>query len=67
MKTIQAHIPEQLAQQAQALVKRGWIGNFDELVAESLRRYLESHQESLTEGFIREDVAWGLRGADVSS
>ncbi len=64
MTTIQALIPDQLAQQARALVTRGWIGNFDELVAESLRRYLESHQEVLTEGFIREDVAWGLKGAD---
>lgn len=64
MTTIQALIPDQLAQQAHALVTRGWIGNFDELVAESLRRYLESHQEVLTEGFIREDVAWGLQGAD---
>lgn len=64
MTTVQARIPDQLAKQAQDLVKRGWVGNFDELVAESLRRYIESHQEALTEGFIREDVAWGLRGAE---
>ena len=64
MITIQAHIPDELARQAKALVNRGWIGNFDELIAESLRRYLESHQEALTEGFIREDVAWGLKGGD---
>jgi Arc/MetJ-type ribon-helix-helix transcriptional regulator len=64
MTTIQAHIPDQLAQQAQALIKRGWVGNLDELVAESLRRYLESHQEALTEGFVRDDVAWGLKGGD---
>ena len=64
MTTIQAHIPDLLAQQAQALVKRGWVGNIDELIAESLRRYLESHQEALTEGFIREDVEWGLKDGD---
>lgn len=64
MTSIQAHIPDELARQAQALVKRGWMGNLDELIAESLRRYLESHQEALTEGFIREDVAWGLKGGD---
>jgi Arc/MetJ-type ribon-helix-helix transcriptional regulator len=64
MTTIQAYIPDQLVQQARALVTRGWVGNFDELVAESLRRYIESHQEALTEGFIREDVAWGVQGAD---
>jgi Arc/MetJ-type ribon-helix-helix transcriptional regulator len=64
MTTIHAHIPDLLAQQAQALVKRGWVGNLDELIAESLRRYLESHQEALTEGFIREDVEWGLKDGD---
>lgn len=62
MTTIETRIPDQLAQQAQALVNRGWIGNMDELIAESLRRYLESHQEALAEGFIREDVEWGLKG-----
>jgi Arc/MetJ-type ribon-helix-helix transcriptional regulator len=61
MTTIEAHIPDQLAQQARALVARGWAGNLDDLIAESLRRYLESHQEALTEGFIREDVEWGLK------
>lgn len=61
MTTVQAHIPDLLAKQAQALVARGWVGNLDQLIAESLRRYLESHQEALTEGFIREDVEWGLK------
>jgi hypothetical protein len=42
-----------LAQQAQALVKSGWIRNLDEIVAESLRRYVESHQETLTEAMLR--------------
>jgi hypothetical protein len=36
----------------------------DELIAESMRRYLEAHQESMSERFIREDVAWGLHGRD---
>jgi hypothetical protein len=31
-------------------------------LAEALRRYLESHSTRLAESFIREDVAWGLRG-----
>lgn len=61
MTTIETRIPDQLVQQAQALVKRGWIGNMDELIAESLRRYLESHQETLAEGFIRDDIEWGLK------
>jgi Arc/MetJ-type ribon-helix-helix transcriptional regulator len=61
---IHAEIPDQLAQQAQRMVDRGWAANVDSIVAESLRRYLESHQESLTEQFLREDVEWGLRGDD---
>lgn len=61
---IHAEIPDQLAQQAQRMVERGWAANVEAIVAESLRRYLESHQESLTEQFIREDVDWGLNGND---
>jgi Arc/MetJ-type ribon-helix-helix transcriptional regulator len=59
---IQAEVPDQLAQQAQRMVERGWAANVDSIVAESLRRYLESHQEALTEQFLHEDVEWGLKG-----
>ncbi|MFT4256554.1 MAG: hypothetical protein QM599_06325 [Pseudoxanthomonas sp.] len=62
MSTVQARIPEPLVNQAQALIDRGWASNLEELVAESLRRYLESHQDKLAEQFIREDVEWGLHG-----
>ena len=61
---IHARIPDQLAQQAQWMVERGWAANVESIVAESLRRYLESHQEILTEQFLREDVEWGLKGND---
>jgi hypothetical protein len=65
MKTpIQAELPEQLVADARAFVEEGWVGDFDELLAEALRRYLESHSSRLAETFIREDVAWGLRGRD---
>jgi len=36
----------------------------DDLIAESMRRYLESHRESKTEYFVREDVEWGLHRQD---
>lgn len=62
--TIHAEIPAQLAKQAQQMVDRGWAANIESIVAESLRRYLESHQDVLTEQFIRDDVAWGLKGND---
>jgi hypothetical protein len=63
MKTaIQAELPEELVKEARAFVEQGSVSDFNELLAEALRRYLESHSTRLAESFIREDVAWGLRG-----
>jgi hypothetical protein len=61
---IQTEVPERLLQQAQALVAQGWASNLQALVNESLRRYLESHQDVLAEQFILDDVQWGLHGND---
>jgi len=63
MKTaIQAELPQELVRQARAFVEQGWVGDFNELLAEALRRYLESHSARLVESFIREDVALRLHG-----
>jgi Arc/MetJ-type ribon-helix-helix transcriptional regulator len=62
--SIHAEIPDQLRRQAQTLVQQGWASNFEEVVNEALRRYLESHQGVLTESFIQDDVEWGLHGED---
>jgi len=62
MTTLQTQIPDQILQQAQYLVQQGWIANIDELIAEAMRRYLESHCEAITEQFIKDDVDWGLHG-----
>ncbi len=65
MKTaIQAELPEELVKEARAFVEQGSVSDFNELLAEALRRYLESHSRRLAESFIREDVAWGLRGRE---
>jgi hypothetical protein len=61
---IQAELPEELFLQAQAYVQEGWVADFNELLTDALRRYLESHPAPLTETFIREDLEWGLRGRD---
>ncbi len=61
---IMTEIPDQLLQQAQNLVAHGWAGSLDTIVAESIRRYLESHQETMTTQFIREDLEWGLHGTE---
>lgn len=62
--TIKTEVPAALLQQAQLFVERGWAGNVQELLAESLRRYLESHQEALIEQYVQADVEWGLHGDD---
>ncbi|MEI6146480.1 MAG: CopG family transcriptional regulator [Methylococcales bacterium] len=62
--TLNTEIPNQLWQQAQALVQQGWASNLQEVVNEALRRYLESHQDVLTESYIQDDVKWGLHGED---
>jgi metal-responsive CopG/Arc/MetJ family transcriptional regulator len=65
MKTaFKAELPEQLLSEAQKFVAEGGAADLDELLAEALRRYIESHSTCLTESFVREDVSWGLRGRD---
>ena len=61
---IEAQIPERLAQQAQELVRDGWAADFNAVLVEALRRFLESHRPTLTETFLREDVEWGLHGRE---
>ncbi|WKJ90212.1 hypothetical protein QZJ86_19705 [Methylomonas montana] len=58
MTTVKNEIPDQLWQQAQYMIQQGWVANMDELIAESMRRYLESHLETMNERFIRVGPAW---------
>ncbi len=64
LTAIETKIPDQLLQQAQDMVNEGWMINIDTLIIEAVRRYVESHQQILTERFIREDIEWGLHGKD---
>ena len=61
---IEAELPAVLAEQARAFVAEGRATDLDDLVAEALRRFLESHASDLTQAFVKEDVQWGLRGHD---
>jgi Arc/MetJ-type ribon-helix-helix transcriptional regulator len=61
---VQAHFPERLLHEANALVKQGWFENLDSVLQEALRRYLDAHRADLLDRFVREDVAWGLGGKD---
>ena len=60
--TIQIDVPVRLLTEMQTLVEAGWFRDMDELMLNALRRFVESHRTELMEGFIREDVEWGLRG-----
>ena len=61
---IQAELPPELTARAQTYVQEGWAADFNELLAEALRRFLESHSARVTEAFVMEDVQWGLHGND---
>ena len=61
---VETKIPDQLWRQAQNMVEQGWINNMDALVAEAIRRYVESNQQILSKRFIQEDIEWGLHGED---
>ena len=61
---VKTQIPDQLWQQAQSMIEQGWMSNMDVLVAEAMRRYIESHQQQTSEQLIKEDIDWGLHGID---
>lgn len=64
MTTIHATLPDELVRDARALVDEGWAGDLDSVLAEALRRYLDSHGAKIAEEQIRDDIDWGLRGGD---
>lgn len=62
MKTLSIDLPEALAAALEkAVVDNGFIDS-QELAREAIRRYIDSHSAELHERFIREDIAWGLKG-----
>lgn len=61
---IQAELPPELTARARSYVEEGWASDFNELLADALRRFLESHSARVTESFVRQDVQWGLHGND---
>lgn len=61
---IQAELPRELTARARSYVEEGWAADFNELLADALRRFLESHTARVTESFVMSDVQWGLHGQD---
>ena len=62
--TLQTEVPVRLLTEMQSLVDAGWFRSVDEVIHDALRRFLDSHREDLMQGFLREDVEWGLHGKD---
>lgn len=62
--SIQAKLPDELTARALSFVEEGWASDFDDLLAEALGRFLESHTALLTESMVMADVQWGLHGHD---
>ncbi len=59
---VQANLPPELTARARSFVDEGWASGFDELLADALRRFLESHASQVTENLVMDDVKWGLHG-----
>ena len=57
---IEAELPAALAEQARAFVAEGCASDLDELLAEALRRFLESRTSEFTETFMKEDIPWAF-------
>ena len=64
MTVIQAKLPDELTARALSFVEEGWATDFNGLLAEALRRFLESHSALLSESMVKADVQWGLHGTD---
>ncbi len=54
---IQTELPLKLTARAQTYVKEVWATDFNELLADALRRFLESHSSRVTENFLTAENA----------
>jgi hypothetical protein len=48
--------------QPQHFIQEGWATNFNDLITDALRRYLDIYNSELMEHFNREVISWGLNG-----
>ena len=62
--TVEAVLPTRLVAQMESLVAQGWFPDIDDLIADAVRRFLETHSPELIENYVWQDVEWGLHGTD---
>ena len=62
--TVEAVLPTRLVAQMEWLVAEGWFPGIDDLIADAVRRFLETHSPELIENYVWQDVERGLHGTD---
>jgi len=60
MKSMQVEISDQLAQEIETLVGKGWFADGSELMRMALIEYIRRHRFELMEQFQRDDIDWAL-------
>jgi Arc/MetJ-type ribon-helix-helix transcriptional regulator len=60
-KMLEVQLPEAVATELDALVKRGWFANENEIVRLALLEFARHNRFALIEQFQREDIAWAIQ------
>jgi Arc/MetJ-type ribon-helix-helix transcriptional regulator len=58
MKVMQIEIPDQVAEEIEALVKKGWFASEAEIARLALAEFIRRHRFELQEQFQLQDIAW---------
>lgn len=67
MKTLKIDVPEQLAEEVEALVRAGWFASEAEIARLALAEFVQGHRFELQEQYQREDIRWALSLRDTES
>ena len=62
--TVEVVLPRRLVSQMESLIDQGWFPDMDDLIADAVRRTLETHSTKLIEHHVWQDVEWGLHNMD---
>jgi len=62
--TVETVLPTRLVAQMESLINLGWFPDMDDLIADAVRRFLETHTPELIEHYLWQDIEWGLHGTD---
>ena len=66
MKSLEVKLPDEMAAELEALVRRGWFQSEDEVVRAALIDFLRHHRLDLLEKYQRDDIAWAVQQKGVT-